>query len=358
MAKQKFERTKPHVNGIAYAVEMVTESSQYAVVEASTGDSTSSTFDPLKIKMMKADGTEVTVEIHKDSIADAKNRTNYLKEGALIKYSDVSDGKIKITEIRAPSTVSSASKIYDKDTKKFDGYVAAADGLLFVNKGGDFYVYTIRNLNDITAAANAQTAKIVDDGKVVAAYVTLSSKPSGASSDTVYGIVSSANGIVKDGDDTYTSWTVQFDGDRANDKTVLIEGESSYLDEGYLVSFDVASDNIYSQSDITIYLKNVDPAANDSSTAAVDEYDVKAQIITYWTDATKIGTNNDKITTAVDKDVKVVYVSAEDDEASAATGSYEYDGVKNTKNALLVFENSQKEKVVAIFFDIDGNIAQ
>ena len=347
------------VNGIAYAAEMVTESSQYAVVEASTGVSTSDTFDPLKIKMMKADGKEATVEIHKDSIANAKDRNTYLKEGALIKYSDVSDGKIKVTEIVAPTTVSNTA-IYDKDTKKFDGNVAAADGILFVNKGGDFYVYTIRNLNDITAAAGAQTAKILDDGKVVAAYVTLSSKPSGASSDTVYGIVSSANGIVKDGDDTYTSWTVQLDGDRANDKTVLIEGESAYLDEGYLVSFDVATDNIYSQSDITIYLKNTDAATSESYPAAVDEYDVNAQIITYWTTQDEIGKDNsaNKQTVAVDKDVKVVYVSAEDDEASAATGSYEYDGVKNTKNALIVFEDSQKDKVVAIFFDIDGDITK
>ena len=351
------------VNGIAYAVEMVTESSQYAVVEASTG-TLNDTFDPLKIKMMKADGKEVTVEIHKDSKVTT---TADLTIGTIIKYSDVSDGKIKITEAtNAPATVTK-TEIYDKDTKQFDKKVAAADGILFVNKttdvdkAGDFYVYTIRNLNDITTSANAKTTKIVDDGKVVAAYVTLSSKPSGASSDTVYGIVSSANGIVKDGDDTYTSWTVQLDGDRANDKTVLIEGESAYLDEGYLVGFDVASDNIYSKSDITIYLKNTGNNVNTSVAVAVavDEYDVNAQIITYWTSGSEIGKDNvsSKHTLAVDKDVKVVYVSAEDNEASAAAGSYEYDGVKNTKNALVVFNDNQ-DKVVAIFFDIDGDITQ
>ena len=355
------------INGIVYAAEMVTEATQYAVVEDSDGTSTSSTFDPLKIKMMKADGTEATVEIHKDSIPNAKNRNDYLKTGAVIKYSDVSNGKIKITEISAPVAVTSPqSKFYNEDNKTFNGKVVSADAVLFVNKtstpatAGDFYKYTARNVKSIDLKQGDCYATIMDDGKVVAAYVTLASKPSGASSDTVYGIVSSANGTVKVGDDTYTSWTVQVDGDRANDKTVLIEGTSSYLDEGYLVSFDVASDNVYSQSDVTIYLKNANTDLQKPSTmAAIYEYDAKGEIISYWDTLSKIGNKDELITKALDKDVKIIYVNTEDDLAAENTGAIEYDAVKNTKNAYIVFEdNNSTKNVVAIFVDVDGDITK
>ena len=355
------------INGIVYAAEMVTEATQYAVVEDSDGTSTSSTFDPLKIKMMKADGTEATVEIHKDSIDNAKDRTNYLKTGAVIKYSDVSNGKIKITEISAPVAATSAqSKFYNEDNKTFNGKVVSADAVLFVNKtstpatAGDFYKYTARNVKSIDLKQGDCYATIMDDGKVVAAYVTLASKPSGASSDTVYGIVSSANGTVKVGDDTYTSWTVQVDGDRANDKTVLIEGTSSYLDEGYLVSFDVASDNVYSQSDVTIYLKNANTDLQKPSTmAAIYEYDAKGEIVSYWDTLRKIGNKDELITKALDKDVKIIYVNTEDDLAAENTGAIEYDAVKNTKNAYIVFEdNNATKNIVAIFVDVDGDITK
>ena len=355
------------INGIVYAAEMVTEATQYAVVEDSDGTSTSSTFDPLKIKMMKADGTEATVEIHKDSIDNAKDRTNYLKTGAVIKYSDVSNGKIKITEISAPVAATSAqSKFYNEDNKTFNGKVVSADAVLFVNKtstpatAGDFYKYTARNVKSIDLKQGDCYATIMDDGKVVAAYVTLASKPSGASSDTVYGIVSSANGTVKVGDDTYTSWTVQVDDNRSNDKTILMDGTSSYLDEGYLVSFDVASDNVYSQSDVTIYLKNANTDLQKPSTmAAIYEYDAKGEIVSYWDTLRKIGNKDELITKALDKDVKIIYVNTEDDLAAENTGAIEYDAVKNTKNAYIVFEdNNATKNIVAIFVDVDGDITK
>jgi len=349
------------IDGIVYAAEMVTEASQYAVVEAATG-AIGSTFDPLKAKIMKADGTEVTVEIHKDSTDDAKATNKSLKEGAVIKYSEVSDGKIKVSEIVAPTAASgNMEKIYNKDTKQFAGTVAASDGVLFVNKGGDFYVYTIRNLNNITLNSGDDYAKMLSDGKVVAGYLELDSKPSGASSETVYGIVANANGTVKEGDTTYTSWTVQVDDNRDNDKTVLIEGTSSYLDEGYLVGFDVSSDNVYSDSDVTIYLKNdgTDINVAKAKNVGVSEYDESGKIITYWTTNSEIGdSTKEKTVKAVDNDVEIIFVDSEDDTASAATGAYEYDGVKNKANAVVVFENNNTEKVVAIFFDIDGDITQ
>ena len=198
-----------------------------------------------------------------------------------------------------------------------------------------------------------------DDNKIVAAYATLDKRPGGASSDTVYGIVGSANGTVEVDGDTYTSWSVQVDDNRDNDKTVLIAGDSDELAEGYLVSFDVTSDNVYTTNDIDIYLKNA-PENVDTSKAyavAVNEYDDADQIITYWTSNKDIGTIDagSYKTSAVDDDVKVVYVDSEDNEGAASNGSYTYDSVKMTKNAVVVLDGS---KVIAIFFDVDGDITK
>ena len=359
------------VNGIAYAAEMVTETTQYAVVEDADG-AIGDTFDPLKVKMMKADGTEATVEIHKDSKDTAK-----LKTGAIIKYSDVSDGKIKVTSVvEAQQAETAKPDLYDKDTKSFDKKVVASDGVLFVNKTtipgddepaavGDFYAYNIRNLNDIDLAQYGYYSYMMDsDGsKVVAAYVTLANKPSGASSDTVYGIVSSENGTVKVNDDTYTSYTV--DVDESTQKTVLIEGDNdSTLKEGDLVSFDVASDDIYATSDITVYYPESNhTATNNAAAVFVKEYDEAGQILSYYTGA---GSVSDGVypgtgltTKAVDEDVQIVYVDAEDNTAGSEIGVNAFDGVTGKANVVVVFEDNNISKpIVAIYVDVNSDIAQ
>ena len=359
------------VNGIAYAAEMVTETTQYAVVEDADG-AIGDTFDPLKVKMMKADGTEATVEIHKDSKDTAK-----LKTGAIIKYSDVSDGKIKVTSVAEAQQADTAkTDLYDKDTKSFNGTVVASDGVLFVNKTtipgngkpaavGDFYAYNIRNLNDIDLAQYGYYSYMMDsDGsKVVAAYVTLANKPSGASSDTVYGIVSSENGTVKVNDDTYTSYTV--DVDESTQKTVLIEGDNdSTLKEGDLVSFDVASDDIYATSDITVYYPESNhTATNNAAAVFVKEYDEAGQILSYYTGAGSVSDGvypGDNLTTkAVDEDVQIVYVDAEDNTAGSEIGVNAFDGVTGKANVVVVFEDNNTSKpIVAIYVDVNSDIAQ
>ena len=218
----------------------------------------------------------------------------------------------------------------------------------------------MRNMKSFDLAANAYCGVFTDDNKVVAAYVTLANKPSGASSDTVYGIVSSENGTVKDkdGNDTYTSYTVDVDAN--TQKTVLIEGDDTTLKEGYLVGFDEASDMIYSAKDITIYANNTkNNIKKDSVLAAIDEYDEKGQIVSYWDAYTDIGNKAVRKISALDDDVKIIYVSAEDNEAAEANGSVEYDGVKKQKNAYIVFEDNDNTKnVVAIFVDVDGDITK
>lgn len=384
-ANQIGETVKAYVyGGMVYAAEMVTEANQYAVIEDSTGLMGSS-FDPLKAKVMKSDGTEVTVEIHKDSIKPTvgstatdlvahDNNTTYaaneLSVGAVIKYSDVSNGKIKVTKITQPTYETNASSsgadlIYDKDTKSFKGTVTDSAAVVFVKKGSDFYRYTARNLSDITIAAgtdyNYTVAMNDDNTKVVAAYVTLTTKPSGSSASTTYGIVSAENGITKVNDDTYTSWTVQVDDNRDNDKIVMIEGSSSHLTKGDLVAFDVTSDNTYSAGDVTIYYN--DPAFSVASNALdvfVKEYDEGGKILSYYA-----GTNGSDpttgtlITKALDDKIQIVYFDGDDNIGAASVGVNEFDAVTNKKNAVVVFKDNDPTKaIVAIYVDVDNDIAR
>ena len=357
------------IGGIVYAAKQTSEGTKnYAIVEDTNGSQTiDSGFDPLEVKILKADGSEGKFVVHKDSTSQGTTKltTTDVKTGVLIKYSNVSDNKIKITEVQGSTALNKDTTVYVKDTKSFNNKVAASDAVVFVNKTnaygkpGDFYAYTIRNLNDIKAKSGAAVASILDDNKVVAAYVELTTKPSGSTADTVYGIVSKENGTVKDGDTTYTSYTV--DVDTNTQKTVLIEGDSdTTLKEGYLVSFDEASDKVYSASDITIYLKNENTDYYKPSTmAAIDEYDEKGQIVSYWDKLDKIGDKSKLTTKAVDDDVKIIYVSCDDDKAADNNGAIEYDGVKGTKNAYIVFdENNDSKNVVAIFVDVDGDITK
>ncbi len=363
------------INGMVYGAEMVTEGTKnYAVVETSDG-TLNDKINPLKVAIMKADGSEVTVEVHKDSI-EAANEDTELTAGKLIKYTDVSNGKIKITEIvnTVASTVAehATQVVYDKDTKSFateangnGKKVTATDAVVFVQKDSDWYAYNIRNLDTIkvAGATTYNAATMLDDSKVVAAYVKLDKKPSGASSDTVYGIVSSENGTVKNGDDTYTSFTVD-DGTDAP-KTVLIEGAGiETLKKGDLVAFDLASDNVYATSDIKIYARyasntlslNVANASNAFKGFA-GEYEA-ASILTYYDTQDNLLHKTTPHTVAVDDDVKVIYVDADDNKTVAETDVV-HDGISNKANFVAVYDNDDTSKsIIAIFVADDSNIEQ
>ena len=363
------------INGMVYGAEMVTEGTKnYAVVETSDG-TLNDKINPLKVAIMKADGSEVTVEVHKDSI-EAANEDTELTAGKLIKYTDVSNGKIKITEIvnTVASTVAehATQVVYDKDTKSFateangnGKKVTATDAVVFVQKDSDWYAYNIRNLDTIkvAGATTYNAATMLDDSKVVAAYVKLDKKPSGASSDTVYGIVSSENGTVKNGDDTYTSFTVD-DGTDAP-KTVLIEGAGiETLKKGDLVAFDLASDNVYATSDIKIYARyasntlslNVANASNAFKGFA-GEYEA-ASILIYYDTQDNLLHKTTPHTVAVDDDVKVIYVDADDNKTVAETDVV-HDGISNKANFVAVYDNDDTSKsIIAIFVADDSNIEQ
>ena len=335
------------------AVKMTSDGTKnYAVVMGTTGEAGNKA-NPLKAAIMKADGTEATVELDTDG-------TTNVNQNDIIKYSEVNTSKIKVKSVVTPTD--NTSKVYMKDTKTFDGIVTSSDAPLFVKKGNDYYVYTIRNLNDVTAAGLA--GKITDDGKVVAAFVSLTSTPSGASSDTVYGIVSEAKGTVKIDDTYYVEFAVDTFNKKgeAATKKVLIESTSSKLKKGDFVSFDIASNDIYQDGDIDVW---TDSARADGKTATatwVKEYDAKGEILTTWNSIGKVGSTyegvaGDITVSAFDDDAVIAYINADDDKGATDNGIPAFDGVKGYKNVLVV-KDGDKNKIVGLFVDTDNNILE
>ena len=350
------------------AVKMTSDGTKnYAVVMGFTGAANNKA-NPLKAAIKKADNSEVTVELDTDGVlgygkkgdsdyeAFAEENDNVY----LIKYSEVNSTKIKIKEV-AKATTKGAG--YDKDTKTFDGIVTSADAPLFVKKNGDFYVYTLRNLNN--TAAKSVSAKMTDDSKVVAAYIDSDNTPSGASSDTVYGIVSAAKGAVKIDDTYYTEFAVDTfdkDGNAEANKKVLIESTNSKLKKGNLVSFDVASNDIYQDGDITVYTDSYSNGTVTAAAAWVKDYDAKGEILTTWNGVTQNGDvfegnkkngSDDVTVTAFDDDAVIAFVSVNDEKGTTDNGVPAFDGVKGYKNVLVVKDGS---KIVGLFVDTDNNI--
>ena len=339
------------------AVKMTSDGTKnYAVVMGTTGEANNKA-NPLKAAILKADGTEATVELDTDG-------TTNVKQNDIIKYSEVNTSKIKVKSVVTPTA--NNSKVYVKDTKTFEDIVTASDAPLFVQKGNDYYVYTIRNLNDVTAAGLA--GKITDDGKVVAAFVKLTSAPSGASADTVYGIVSDAKGAVKIDGTYYTEFAVDTFNKKgeAATKKVLVESTSSDLAKGDLVSFDIASNDIYSDGDITVYTDSYTSGTITATATWVKDYDAKGEILTIWNGVTgnadsgfvgakKADQSDDVTVYAFDDDAVIAYVDADDDKGATDNGVPAFDGVKGYKNVLVVRDGS---KIVGLFVDTDNNILE
>lgn len=227
-------------------------------------------------------------------------------------------------------------------------------------KNNDYYVYTIRDLKSFTSTS--QSALITDDNKVVAAFATLDGTPSGASSDTVYGIVSEAKGTVKIDDTYYVEFAVDTFNKKgeAATKKVLIESTSSKLKKGDLVSFDIASNDIYQDGDIDVWTNSATADGKTASATWVKEYDAKGEILTTWNSIGKVGSTyegvaGDITVSAFDDDAVIAYIDADDDKGATDNGVPAFDGVKGYKNVLVVKDG---DKIVGLFVDTDNNILE
>ena len=356
------------VNGYVRAVQQITETAVYAVVNAVDGGTLGSTFSKPQAELVFADGTSKIVTLHEDSIiladssahndgAEQDDVTNAnLPKGEIVKYTEMSNGEYKIEEVVTSNYKSNntTTAMYDADTKTLDGIVTAGDCVLFYtsNSDGDMKATSIRSLDDIDTSSNTVAYVTNSDGKVVAAFINLNAKPSGASDTTVYGIVTSDHtAVTKDGDPHYRYTVATNDGD----KTVYVTTES--LNKGDLVAFDVSADETYVAGDFTIYTGT---SAATGLAVAVTEYNETDKTITY---ANNLVFNDNsyevdgKTTKSVDSDVKIVYIDADNDAAgNSGFGITQYDAVTGYANVLLVFENGNPtNKVIAMIVNTNGD---
>ena len=373
------------VNGYARAIQKNTdEMNQYAVVTDVNTGKLDSTFDEAKAELLFADGSKKTVVLHKDSVlyADASHHndgaqlatgtnitSSVLTAGELVKYAERSNGQYKIEEIAYSATNYNArnnsATFYVKDTKALMGTVTAGDCPLFYTQGSDYKVTNIRSLNNIDLSSGAKkTDYIVKDGKVVAAFAALGSRPNGAAGDTKYGIITTdGTTTTKDGDPytMYTIWTgeetvVYVDGDQKDASGVA-------LAKGQLVSFDPAADQTYTQKqagahDFTILDGS---AIGKGVKIAVTDYSESDKTITF-ANGLKVEGNayveTSKTTKALDDDAQIVYIDADNNKAGeSAVGINEFDGTTGYANALVVYDgNNASNKIVAVIVNTNSDV--
>ena len=344
------------INGYVGAVDVAAASSNYAVVEDWTENGSIGGMDDFKIKVMLADGTEKTVTIDEDSEytvnggskepADADDFKNG-SDSYIVKYASISDSNVMDVTAIYNSTVSAD---YVKDTKMFGGTMTTSDAVLFVKVNKDFYAYELRTLGNI---ASGTAVKVTNsDGKVVAAYMSMSSKPSGATADTVYGIVTGGGNTVKIGDEYYNRYTV------ANDQeSYTVNLKTTTLAKGNIVSFEKTADDCYGKDDVVVLSNDKTFVAGTAYVAYVKEMDGE-DVLSYYTDVEKqnnayVGKGN-LTTYALDDDCQIVYVDQDNDAAGSNIGVNEFDSITGYANAIVVVKD---KKIVAIIVESSGEAA-
>ena len=382
------------VGGVVYGMQSVDDSGKdYAIVtDLDWGNGLGSNLNGAKVTVLYADGTEETLNLHKDSyagktgnvenpIADGSSGQVYnasddttLYIGSVVKYTK-SNGKLKITEIvnaRNSVTAPTGQFVYDKDSKtlNYDGTnkaVAASDAIFFVVKNSgdnstnvtandDFYVYKLRDMGKISGQAYVNAVRN-DNGQIKVGVAVMANKPTGASTDRVYGVVSSVIGSKKVGDDTYKAYTVA-----TNDGSYDVYTNDTFK-KGYLVTFEPSSDNTYDNGDVKLLSAY---AASESQTyieAAAKGYDTTNRILTYYlgtkdngqgiyegykTSACAGGDVNKPNTYTADKDVKIFYVNQDDAKMADEIGINEFDSGKGYANIVFTVDSDDLVQVIIV----------
>lgn len=380
------------VNGYVRAAQKGDEDmNSYALVTDLNSGKLDSTFDEPKAELLLADGTKKTVVLHKDSkiyigkdhattgkILDKNtpidtwqtqgdNLIQALEAGTLVKYVEMSNGQYKIEECGNYATTNKTTEMYNKDTKAFLGTVTDGNcALFYTNSSNEYKAANIRNLNTFSVANGKAYAYVTNsDGKVVAAFIDMSAKPSGAASETLYGIITNDGTVTNKNGDTYTMYNIW----TGKDTVVYVDGDQKdasdvALAKGQLVSFDESADQTYTQDkagthDFTI-LDGTATVPAKGQAIAVTDYNEKDKTITF---ATKLKVEGDayvadgKTTKAIDNDVKIVYINADKDKAGDdGMGITSFDGTTGYANAMIVYEdNNTDKKVVAIIVNTNSD---
>ena len=352
------EVTAYMINGMVGALEVKESSSTWAVVSANNDkNGLETSFNAMEVELITSDGKTISGKVHKDSESakGTKITLDDIGKGKLVKYVQTSENVIKIKEVSTGTyPAAKNAKIYDKDTKSLftsatTSTVVASDATAYVtNSDGDIKTFKLRDLKSITAKAETTVNYVVDDGKIIAAYINLNSRPTGSAADTVYGEITEVNGTKKVDGDYYTEYVVT-----CNDKPYTVYTNQTGLEKKNLVSFDPTSDNIYDKGDIVVYTGKM--AANKAKAVWVKEYDA-AETLTYYTEVEKkdnvfVGKDTKTKTDAVDDDVIVAYVDLDDvGNAGENIGVNEFSATTGYKNAIVVYDTDGKT-IIAIFVE-------
>ena len=359
------------VNGYVGAIDAPDTASDYAYVEqANTNNGNDGDLSEFKMKVILADGTEKTVTVDKDSKCTARGDADNngvqaagtdIMAGDLVKYASISSSNVmdldSVVYKNTAGKNGTGAVVYNKDTKTFDGVMTESDAVLFVKTTNDYYAYNLRSLNNITVDAGTKNyfSVVNSDGKVEAAVVELSSKPSGATSDTVYGIVSKDNGTVKVGDDYQKFYLVS---NNEGDYKVYMPAGSNKLSKGDIVYFDQASDETYSNNDVKVL--GTDDTANFLA-AYAKELD-SDKVLSYYTSVTNDANDTYKgigalVNIALENDAKIVYVDQDNDKAGDNLGVNEFDKITGYANIAVVKNSSGKVDAIIVESSNEDDIA-
>ncbi len=342
------------VNGFVGAAIQTSESANnYSLVLAVNPGTAGAAFNALQLQVMDAEGVTEIIYVSDDSVdnnSDGDIDEDDYNVGDIIVYTgDVDDA---VVTVKGAYTAASGS--YSDSTKTFNGDVTAANCVLFVEttsatvsagqnnsiSGAKYKVYNIRDLDSFTAA---RTNYVLDDSdRVVAVFADLTGTPAGASSNTVYGIVTAYVGRVNIDDTRYYQYTVA-----SNDETYTVNlNVNTRIAKGDLVSFDPVSDEIYGNTDVT-------PIT--SGAVYVKEYSETDGTLTFYT--AKQGTAGDyegvsstQRTLALDDEAQIIYVNADGDAAGSDIGINPFDGVTGYKNAVIITDVVDGADVIQAIF--------
>ena len=358
------------INGKAFlAVSEEEDDSTYAlVVGKSVTDTNEAEFTEGKVKIMTTDGTKTTYVVHEDSKVQP---TDISAVGALVKYS-ISNNQIKIKEVISDKSKSAA--LWDSDTKQVAGVgTASSDCVLFTTTakvggdgddaedGTDWKVYKIRDLDDLSTEAT-YTYVANGSGRVTIVVADLKDEPNGASSDTVYGMITGYTNTVKLGDDEYRQYKVwTADGEKTINIEVTDDEGNSVLKNGTYVTYDETNNDRYAFGKVN---------AVEGTNVAVKDYSTSDKVLSYYSKLTanESGEGENKVTTysgekenltsvAMDKDGVIVYVDAKDSDGVDDMGISSFDTSTGFANAKIVLKDS---KIIALFVntntdvDVDG----
>ena len=364
------------VDGKYYvAYNKISGFNNYAVATVGTTE-----FGDTRVKLLKADGSEVTTTVDELKDRAALPTTTVggqtvldtaKSAGTLFAYNlKSSDSKVDLSAKDYTPVASITSGSFNGDAKTVTytasgtttSKIVASDAAIFVFNTTDskWKVYTAKDLGNFTLAASTNVQYIVDHNKIVALAVKAGSFPTGGSDSTAYGYVT--NRIdTKLGDDTVVQLTIW---NGSEEVTLNVDGSSCSAYRGDFVEYPIiASDAKANNSDV-----KVEPAVSGTASVGSTYFQVvkvktvedkriitttdtvatNGQVIngvdTAWTttsDTVKIGVNTDDKEKS-DNNSVVAYTKTFGDDYANAAIFYEH------KNGY--------DEIKAIFIDSDNKL--